>query len=259
MIGNLHSTVETLLKELMPGLLGGSNPPVQLSVIGDRFEIDQYATDGGISEPRPDDRTDQFPWNGNNPAGPYALTQSPYPLPRRVYLKLTGGDLLPLREDEVRWDQVDSRSFSLNLRPNRSLTDVTGVQALYGVTAVFTRLKALQTVMVQLQSTNPTQLDEAAALAIAILELNRDRLIETARAAYQQGDYGAMVQIKTLKLLQGNRSEDGKHLLVLESETELKATRTLGSEEGAPIQRILSPGRTGSAAHPVDINLIVEG
>jgi hypothetical protein len=259
MIGNLHSTLESLLKELLAGLLGGSNPPVQLSVIGDRFEIDQYATDGGISEPRPDDRTDRFPWNSASPAGPYTLTQSPYPLPRRVYLKLTGGDLLPLREDEVRWDPLDSRNFSLNLRSHRSLTEVIEIQVLYGVTAAFTRLKALQTLTVQLQSSNLDQLDEAEALTIAIIELNRDRLIETAHSTYQSGDYGADIQIKTLKLIQGSRSEDGNRLLMLESETELKATRTLGAEEGAPIQRILSPGRTGSATHPVDINLVVEG
>ena len=101
MTGNLDQALRALIVDALPGLFGGELPPVQLEVVGQRFTVDPESADAAASEPRPDDRRDEFPYNPEAPAGPYTLTQPPYPGPRRVRLAADGGGHLTLREDEV--------------------------------------------------------------------------------------------------------------------------------------------------------------
>jgi hypothetical protein len=254
----LEDALVTLLLTALPNLVGAPPRPVTLTVTAVEFVVDPQAVEAAVSEPRPDDRLDQLPWNAANPTGPYTLTQSPYPVPRRVYLQ-SANERVPLRPDEVQWDAIDPRQFSLNLRPHREVSAVSGVQVLYGVTAVFTKLKATQTLTVQLAATDAAQLAPAEALVVAIIELNREALIAAAHPVYTSGDYSAATTIKTLHLTKGSRTANGQRLLTLVAEIELKATRSLRADEGAPIQRILSPGRLGSAQRPIDLTIGVEG
>ena len=131
MTGNLDETLDTLITEALPGLLVGvppDPPPVELTISSDLLEVDPDSADAMASEPRPDDRTDSFTFNPQNPAGPYTLTQPPYPGPRRVRLTTDIGDRISLRDGEVTWDEQDSRIFTLDLRPTRELTDITGLR-----------------------------------------------------------------------------------------------------------------------------------
>ena len=111
MTGNLDEALEELIVEALPGLFGGASPAVELEISSDLFEIDPASTDAAASEPRPDDRTDEFPFDPDNPAGPYTLSQPPYPGPRRVRLATDSGDRVALRESEVIWDEIDPRVF----------------------------------------------------------------------------------------------------------------------------------------------------
>src|SRR5215210_3238551 len=118
MIGHLPTALRTLLTDALPGLFGGPNPVV-LTVGGGVLALDPRDVDATAGEPRPEDRTDTLPFDPADPAGPYTLTQPPYPGPRRVSLVTGTGDSVPLRASEVVWDRTDARNFSLALLPRR--------------------------------------------------------------------------------------------------------------------------------------------
>ena len=258
MTGNLDNALRTLLTSGLPNLLGGASPPVSLRIASDLFEMAAESHDAMASEPRPDDREEILSFDPNKPEGPYLLAQPPYPGPRRLSLVTAIGDRLALRESEVVWDEIEARKFTLALRPNRELAGVNRVLVLYGVTAIFTKLKARQTVTVQLESGDNGKLDQAESLAIAVMTLNREPLMQAARAAYQDGDYGAEVEIKSFKLVKGASLANNARALTLQVDLELKATRALRDDEGKPIERIRTPGRPLVPERKVDIQIDVE-
>ena len=257
MTGNLDTALKTLITESLPGLFGGTAPAVQVNIASDLFEVDSPSVDAIASEPRPDDRTDRFAFDVDHPAGPYTLSQPPYPGPSRAWLMTDTGERMTLRADELAWDEADSRIFSLDLRSNRHLAGVTHVQVLYAVTAIFTTINALQTLTVQLQSPHTDRLQQAEALVIAVIELNRQQIVDAAHVIYEDGIYGAQMAIKSLKLIKGTRPAADLRLITLQTEFELKANRALSEQEGRPIQHIRTPGRPLSE-RPVDIVIDVE-
>ena len=256
MTGGLPQALETLLTSSLPRLFGGA---VGLTVAGGLLEIDQeQSADATASEPRPDDRVDELGFVPEDPAGPYTLTQQPYPGPRRVWLVTGAGDRITLRPEEVIWDRTDARVFSLALRPQRDVSAVTGIRVLYGVTAVFTKVKAVQTIDVRLETLDAGLIERAESLVVAVIQLNRQRLADEARTSYEDGDYGAIVEVKNVGLVRGTTPEDDVRLLLLRAELELKASRALGEDEGMPIERILTPGRPLDPDRPIDVHIDVE-
>jgi hypothetical protein len=271
MTGNLDEAIKTLLTTALPGVLGGETPPVTLAIQSDRFVVDPHSAEGMASEPRSDDQVDHFAFN---PAGivfdpnapnydplklpKFTLTKPPYPGPRRVRLCTAAGDRISVREREVLWDEMDARIFTLALSPNRDLTDVNGIEVLYGVISVFTTLKANQTIAIQLQAVGAGQLEQAEALVIGIVELNKGTLIDNSVASYDEGDYRTSVKAKSLTLIEGNRSTGNQRVLTYQIEIELKTTRALRSDEGRPIVRIRTPGRPLDPERPVDIEIGVD-
>ena len=260
MTGGLPDALEALLTASLPGLFDEENDEaVSLTVGGGLLEIDQeQSADATASEPRPDDRVDDLEFDPMDPAGPYTLTQLPYPGPRRVWLITGADDRLPLKPEEVVWDRTDTRSFSLALRPQRDVSAVTGIRVLYGVTAIYTKVKAVQTVELQLETTDAGLLERAESLVVAVIQLNRQRLADEARASYEDGDYGAIVELKNVGLVKGTWPDDNTRALDLRAELELKASRALGEDEGVPIERILTPGRPLDPDRPIDVQIDVE-
>lgn len=258
MTGKLDEAIKNLLVQALPALLGGNSPAVETSVTGDLFELDPRSADAVAGEPRPDDRTDNLPFSPAQPAGPYTLTQTPDPGPRRVRLTSALGDRIALTEAEVIWDADDARRFTLNLRADRELAGINGVQALYSVVAVYTKLKFGQSLTVQLQSGDAAKLEQAEALTVAVITLNRQQLIEQGRETFSQGDYGAQLEIKSFQFVKGATPSAGARLLHFRAEIELKATRALAETEGRPIQRIRTAGRPLDPNRAVDIFIDVE-
>ena len=83
----------------------------------------------------------------------------------------------------------------------------------------------------------------------------RPQLIADARAAFEDGDYTADIELKSLKLRNGAAPGATHRTLTLEAEIEMKARRALREDEGKPITSIRSPGRPADPARPVDIDL----
>jgi hypothetical protein len=258
--GGLSEALEALLTGSLPGLFGDENgEAVGLTVVSGLLEIDQeQSADATASEPRPDDRVDDLGFDPENPAGPYTLTQPPYPGPRRVWLVTSSDGRLPLRPEEVVWDRADARVFHLTLRPQRDVSAFTGIRVLYGVTAIYTKVKAVQTLDVRLATSDAGLLERAESLVVAVIQLNRQRLADEARTSYEDGDYGAIVELKNVGLVRGTTPEDDVRLLLLRAELELKASRALGEDEGAPIERISTPGRPLDPDRPIDVHVDVE-
>ena len=257
MTGDLPDTLKALLTESLPALFEGpAGGPVGLSVVGGPLLIDQEQTaDATASEPRPDGRVDELAFDPDSPAGPYTLSQPPYPGPRRVWLVSGAGARIPLRAEEVVWDRADTRNFSLALRPQRDASAVTGVRVLYGVTAIYTCVKAAQTLEVHLNTSDAGTLERAEALVVAVLQLNRQRLLDEARTNYEDGEYEARIEVKNLSVASGTRPTGESRLLTLQAEVELRAGRALREDEGVPIEHILTPGRPADPSRPVDVHV----
>jgi hypothetical protein len=261
MIGNLASALTELIETALPGLFTGQGK-IGLQITGDLLEIDPYSTEVGASEPRQDDRIDRIEIGGPEAvAGPHSLSQPPYPGPRRVRLEVHSGDLVdyvPLRDDEVLWDQLDPQQFTLALRPHHALDDVRAVQVLYGVTAVFTRLRGRQRIGIELQSSNAARLEQAAGLVAAVFQLNQPALMQAAGALHEDNLYGALIEFRSLRLNQISRPSDQTRIISLLAEIELKATRAMDEREGAPIRHILTPGQPADSQRRVIIEPQVE-
>ena len=271
MTGNLDEAIAALLKDALPGLLGGTPPPVSLAVQSDTFATDPNAADALASEARPDDHRDQFPFDPGeivfdrddpafDPAAlpRFTLTKPPYPGPRRVRLLTGAGDRIALGEREVIWDEDDTRRFTLAPARTRDLAGVEAVQVLYGVIAVFTMVKLNQVMSVIFESADAGQLERCEALATGVIELHRQELLDESTAAYDDGDYGATVKTNSFKLVEGNRPAANQRRLVYQAEVELKITRALHDDEGRPIVRIRTPRRPLDPERPVDIEIGVE-
>jgi len=255
MIGNLPEALRTLLTGSLPTLFGGpASSTVNLTIGGGLLEIEQQDADATAGEPRPDDRKDNLTFDSE---GPYMLTQPPYPGPRRVWLVTGTGEHTPLRPEEVLWDRADARRFSLALRPQRNTSAVTGVRVLYGVTAIYTKIRAAQALDVQLKTPNANLLERTETLVVAVIQLNRQRLVDESRVSYKDGAYDAAVELKNLSLVQGTRPAADTRLLTLRADLELRAGRALEEDEGVPIERIRTPGRPLDPNRPVDVNIDV--
>lgn len=260
MIGDLAEALEALLTGSLPGLFGDqASGLVSLSISGGSLEVDQrQSADATASEPRPEDRVDILAFDPATPAGPYTLTQPPYPGPRRVWLVTRTNERIPLVPSEVTWDRTNALSFSLALRSQRAVSAVTGVRVLYGVTAIYTKIKALQILDLRLEASDASLLERAEALVAAVIQLNRQRLIDEARTSYEAGEYAATVESKSVTLLSGSSPANDTRLLTLRADVELRAEHALGEDEGIPIERIRTPGRPLDPDRPVDVYMDVE-
>jgi hypothetical protein len=258
MLGRLDEALRQLLVDALAPLFGGVPPAVQLAVVDELFSMDPSTAEVEQSEPRPDDQVDNFPFNPTAPTGPYTLTKPPLPGPRRVYLTSALGDLFPLSKKEVDQDKDDSRVFRLVPREERELSGFNGVRVLYGVTAVYLKVKLVQNFALQLISSNAAQLEQAEALALGAVMLNRKQLVDSSPELFSAGDYSAAVNVESLKLLKGSSPATNTRLLHFSAEVTVKVARAMGADEGKPIVRIRTPGRPIDPRRAVDIIIGVE-
>ena len=258
MIGNLDTAIKTLLTSTLPGLMGGVTPAVSLTVSSAEFTLDPQSAESAISDARPDDRLDSFAFNPAAPPASFTLTQPPYPGPRRVRLFTSQGDRINLQSSEVIWNANDDKVFSLSLRPIHDLSLVNSVQVLYSITAIFTTLKVNHTLTLQLQCSDAPKLAQAEALALGVLELNRQSVIDLSQQNASDGDYSSIVSIKSFKFVSGASPSSSTRLFTFQAEIELKARRALEAGEGTPIQHIRTPGRPLDPNRPVDVNIEID-
>jgi hypothetical protein len=258
MAAELDVAIKALLTEALPGLFGGATPAVKLDVVSDAFVIDKRSTEPIAGQPRPDDRVDSLAFDPDDPAGPYVLTASPYPGPRRVRLRSATGAVTTLTAAELAWDPHDSRRLTVQPRPGRDLSGFTALEVLYGVTAVFTSVKGTRTLELAFEGADAGELRSAEALALAAIALNRERLVADAVIEYSDGDYRARESVISLGLTQARGLTDQTRGLTLVAEVGYKLERALREDEGTPIEHILSPGRTPDPARAVDIGIDVD-
>jgi hypothetical protein len=256
---DLPEAIAARLADALPALFGGATPVVRTEVTGDALELVAGTADAAASDPRPADQRDVLAFDGAHPGGPYELSRSPYPGPRRVWLQTAGGNVA-LSDQEVRWDATDPRRFTLAPRPSRDLGAVTGVEVLFGITSVFATLAATRRLELSLATADADagRLGEALALMLAAVELNRDALVAAAAPTYQGGDYGAQSRLRRLRLVGATAPQPAQRLVALEADVLLRVDRSLRDDEGTPIARIASPGRAPVAGRPVDVAIEVD-
>jgi hypothetical protein len=262
MAGELDIALKNLLAAELPDLFGGTTPKISLSVVNDVFALDPSTAEAAASAPRPDDQLDSLAFDPAHPEGPYQLTKSPYPGPRRIRLRGGAGELLTLEPREVVWDEADPRTFTLALHAGRDVSGITNVEALYGVTAVFAAMKGTRTLGVALAAAQAggASLREAEALAVSVIALNRERLAEDATTHYQGGDYSARAWVDRLRLVDaiGPTATSSARILTFEAQLGLRVDRALREDEGAPIERIRTPGRPLDPNRRVDVAIEVD-
>jgi hypothetical protein len=257
-ITGIGEAIRALLREAAPGLFGGDAPAVAVAVAAGRWKVELPFAAGDAADPRPEDRVDRLAFDPAAPPAALQLTSHPFPGPRRVALTTEAGDRIPVRPEWVEWDAADERVFRLALPPTLETAGVTGVRVTYVVISRFVVMRAHQRLGVELETDDAARLRSAVALATGIVELNRQALVERAATSEEAGEYGAAAVARSLVLLGGHTPRDGAHRLVYRTEVELRATRTLGEGEGAPIVRIRTPRGAPNAGRPIDIHIDVD-
>jgi hypothetical protein len=258
MLGRLDESLRQLLIDSLPTLFAGATPLVQITTVDELFVVDPQSAEAEAGDPRVDDQIDQLPFDPAAPVGPYTLTKPPLPGPRRYRLTSALGDRVPLTDSEVIVAPDDSRVFRLQPRPDRELGGFNGLQVLYGVTAVFVRLKGKLTFKAQLQSSDPVRLEQAEALAVAAVALNRRALVERSPQSFSDADYSATVSLDSLVLDRTTAPSSSIRLLHYAGEVVVKVTRALGADEGRPIVRIRTPGEPIDPDRPIAIRIGVD-
>jgi hypothetical protein len=258
MIGHLAAAVVDLLTASMPTLVGAGAGQVGVQVRRPLYVIDPASADALAGAPRPDDGRDTLPFDPAHPQGPYLLSRPPYPGPRRVYLENGAGERITLNSDEVAWDPANPQQFTVQLKVYRDTTGLDQVTVLYGITGIFTSIKAVNTVEIELTSTDSANLFAAESLAVSIIQLNRDILRENAESSVSDGDYTVVTSIKKLVIHRGTFTQGGSLVIALDAESEVKASRALRADEGVVIERIASAGATPDPNRPVQIDPMVE-
>lgn len=257
MLLSLQTALVALLRDAFPAIFGGAPPAVAVEFPAYEWTFDASSADATAGEPAPDDARDVMAFDPESPGGPYALSRPPYPGPRRVYLRGASGARLTLAPAEVRWDPAEPRAFTLAPRPARVLAGLDEVEVLYGVTAVATKLTGVHAARVLLTAADDAAAERALALALAAFALNRAALVGAGAFTETGGDYVVRGAIKTLTMRGGSATATGVRSLTLDAEVELKVSRALGTDEGTPIERILSPGAS-PGTRPVDVRIDVE-
>lgn len=255
MLQALQTAITALLGDSLPALFAGDGG-VQTSYGVDSWTFDPNSADPVAGEPGPEDVVDLLPFDPLAPTGPYTLTRSPYAGPKRVYLRSPAGDLSPLSASELSWDPADATAFSVLPRPGRELEGFNQLEVHYGVVAAGSQLKLLHQATLSLAAADEDTASQVAALALAVLLLNRDALRQQGGFAFNGGSYQAIGSFKKLGFVAGTVS--GTVATVnLTAELDLRVERLLGEDEGLPIARILSPGRPASG-RKVDIDPVVQ-
>jgi hypothetical protein len=255
MTGNLDEALLALLRAALPSLLGGAAPPVAVAAVPAAFVLDAASADVEAGQARSDSASDLLPFAQATPAGPYLLSRPPDLSLRKLRLATAAGDRIPLHDSEVLWDALEPRRFSLALRPGRDLAGITGVLVLYGVTAVYATLGYTQELSLSFSSAVPADLERAQALAMAVLALHRAGLVADGAKTEQADAYRALIGVQALHILGGDAPSATQRRIQLRAEITLKGVRALAEGEGAPIQRLLSPGSPGG--RPIDIQVQV--
>jgi hypothetical protein len=239
----LQNAIDALLKSALPSLFTGSGAAAA-TFSADSWDFDRLSADPIAGEPGLEDAVDELFFDAAAPAGPYALTRPPYPGPKRVYLRSTSGELVALRNTEVVWNPADAASFSVVPAAGRALSGFDHLHVMYGVVAAATRLKSQHKLALQIAGADAESAERAFALALAVLVMNREGLMRAASFSWTAGGYQADATLKTLRFTSGASPGPAQRRLSLEVEVELRLERLLGADEGRPIERILSPGRT---------------
>ena len=239
----LEGAIVNLLNRELPSLFTGPGS-ASASFSAHTWDFDRLSVDPVAGEPGPEDAVDELAFDPATPAGPYALTRPPCPGPKRVYLRATSGELVALGNAEVVWDPADRASFSVVPAGGRSLSGFDHLHVMYGVVAAATRLKTLHKLTLQLAGADAGDTEQAFALALATLVLNRDTLLRAGGFAWAAGGYQVEGSVRTLKFSAGSAPATSLRTLALEAELDLRLERLLEEGEGEAISRILSPDRT---------------
>lgn len=251
----LQTAITSLLQSSLPALFTGAGL-VQIAFDDDTWTFDPLSADAVAGEPGPGDATDLLAFDPNAPAGPYTLTRPPYPGPKRVYLRSPQGELVALSPREVIWNPANAASFTFQPRPGRDLTGFTELSVLYGIVTAGTQLKVLHKASLTLTSSDAAKAEQALALALAVLALNREALRGQGAFSFTSGGYQSEGTLKTLHFSGGTTIADVRTLQI-SAELDLEVQRLLGPDEGKPIVQILSPGRP-AGGRPIDIDPAVE-
>ena len=258
MTGQLSKAITALLAGELPSLFGGATPVIKASVAPDTFAIDPASLDSQASEAREDDGADNLAFNPAQAQGPYTLSKPPLPGPIRMWLITTDGDLLALAPAEIVFDPNDPRKFTLRLNPQRQIANVKTVRVAYTIVAVFAKINYSHELAVLLQNSDPAALDKGEDMALAVLALNRPRLLSAAVQTLQEGAYAARIEVKKLQFVRGDSPAPDSRRIFIHAEMGIKVTRALPADQGKPITHIRTVPGVGNPKKPIDIRVDVE-
>jgi hypothetical protein len=152
-----------------------------------------------------------------------------------------------LSHPEIAWDSTDPQIFTLAPRPDRLLDGFNQIEVLYSIVAAATQVKTLHKFVVQITAVDANAAETAFALALAVLALHRNTLMEQGSASWVTAGYQTQSIVKELKLSAGATPDAYTRQLNLSVQVDLLLQRLLAEDEGRPIERIFSPGQAGSA------------
>ena len=244
--GDLADVLRGLLAAASPDLFGGATPAVSVALTDESTAFGSAPQDDPFG-PRRESRREDFPLDPRHAPGPYRLAMPPAAGPRVVRLVVNEAVAATLHDDEVDWTvQPDGQSFLLTPRSHRTMTGITGVQVVYGVDAVTATLLGSGKATLSLSGADD-DVSQAADLALAVLALDADRLLTNVRTEVHLGNYTTARRITSVSLSSVQTAVTGQDRatcrLALALSVKAEVRRALRESEGAPIVRILTPGR----------------
>ncbi len=221
------------------------------------LEMNQSAADIASSQVRPQELRQRLPVNGGTPQGPYSLAKTPLEgsmLCEVVYAEGLVGEHRKL--------MLEGKDFTVDYL-NRSLifsTDLTGasvILAQYSFPGVFSVREFRQEFFLDVFDNNAADLEQWAALCVAMVLTNHDALLEsfnqTNKTEHTANEYLSVHTARHIHLLNGTPAlVTSPFLLQIKFEVrgEIKPVKEISGGFGL-IERIHSLGKTGG---PVDID-----
>lgn len=237
MLQSFARSVEECIRSSLPGLFKEKGPA--LTIVCGETHFEPSDADALAGEPMPERKAETLSVDRDSPAGPYTVSLVPYGPGRQVWYIDSEGAKRKLAPDAVRWDDQNAAVFKL--KGDHLPAAAVSIVVVYETLSIYTMVNGSEEMRIHCDTPEALPSGEAEVLIIGVLFINRKQLISN-RFDYQDTVYGASVELKDFSIIRTVPKDEKGFTIEIEVSFILRAQRRMIEEEGAVIERILTPG-----------------